>query len=65
MTPAAFRAGRNALGLTQKQLAMLMGYGCKQRITEIERPGRDAVPFRAGRLMEAYLQGYRPPDWPR
>lgn len=62
MTPADFAAGRHALGLTQAQLAAVMGYGNKARISEIERGER--LPPLAERLLRAYLDGYRPDDWP-
>ena len=62
MTPAEFKQARKLLGLTAAQLADLMGYGAAPRIYEIEV--RDAVPPQAARLMAAYLQGYRPADWP-
>ena len=62
MTPADFAAARKRLGLTQAQLAAVMGYGNKARISEIERGER--LPPLAKRLLRAYLDGYRPDDWP-
>lgn len=63
MTREEFRQARKSLGLTQAQIAPLLGYGHKERVSEIERgvssPG-DAVLL----LMEAYLSGYRPKNWP-
>jgi len=63
VTPAQFREARNTLGLTQSQAAAMLGYGSDARISEIERgkrePGASVV-----RLLSAYLDGYRPNDWP-
>lgn len=53
----------NRLGLTQAQLAPLLGYGAASRVSEIANgkrtPGASVV-----RLLRAYLDGYRPDDWP-
>lgn len=54
---------REQLGLTQQQLAAVMGYGDKARVSELERNARQPSPA-AERLLEAYLSGYRPSDWP-
>lgn len=63
MTPEAFRAARKSLGLTQAQAADMLGYGAQSRVSEIERglinPGASVV-----RLLQAYLDGHRPQDWP-
>jgi DNA-binding transcriptional regulator YiaG len=62
--PDKIRNARNALGLTQAELAPLLGYGDVARVSELERgarqPGGAVL-----RLLHAYLDGYRPPDWPR
>lgn len=63
MKPGAVAAARKALGLTQAQLALVMGYGDKVRVSELERGARAASPA-AARLIQAYLDGYRPADWP-
>jgi transcriptional regulator with XRE-family HTH domain len=62
MTGAEFKAAREAWGFTQPQMAALMGYGSSPRISELE--ARDVVKGPPARLMEAYLAGYRPGDWP-
>ena len=62
MTPTEFRNLRRKLGLTQDQLAAVMGYGSQSRISEVE--GGETVPAKAKRLMLAYASGYRPDDWP-
>lgn len=63
MTPAELKQARSDLGLTQAQLAAVLGYAHKIRISELERgvamPGASAV-----LLLRAYLAGYRPLDWP-
>lgn len=64
-TPAEIKEARQSLGLTQAQLAPLLGYGpAKARISELERGARP-VTAAAARLLAAYLAGYRPPDWPK
>lgn len=63
MDPDEIRAARLSLGLTQELMAPLLGYGDKMRVSEIElgrRKPSDAVV----RLLVAYLEGYRPKDWP-
>lgn len=62
MTAEEFRTHRAALGLDQTQMAQVMGYGAKTRISEIENGA--TVPAQAARLMQAYVDGYRPRDWP-
>jgi transcriptional regulator with XRE-family HTH domain len=62
MTPAEFKQARQMLGLSQAELAAVMGYGAQTRISEIE--SRSIVPEQAARLMQAYIAGYRPADWP-
>lgn len=69
MTPAQLRAARHQLDLTLEQMARMLGYqsdtptGLRTMAHKLEtgvRPIRD--PQR--RLVEAYLAGYRPDDWP-
>ena len=63
MTPAAFRAARKQLGLTQAGLAAMMGLASSDVVSKIER---GAFPSGATvqRLLQAYIDGYRPIDWP-
>jgi DNA-binding transcriptional regulator YiaG len=63
MDPTEIRAQRKGLGLTQSQMAHVMGYGDRTRITEIEN-GRNNPSKSAVRLLKAYVDGYRPADWP-
>jgi len=62
MTGAEFRAHRKALGLSGEQMARVMGYGWAAGIYHAEK--RALVPAQAARLMQAYVDGYRPADWP-
>ncbi|EAU45102.1 helix-turn-helix domain-containing protein [Salipiger bermudensis] len=67
MTPAEIREARELLGLTQAELGRLLETdGQTVRRMEMD-PGastfRKPAP-RMVRLIEAYLQGYHPADWP-
>lgn len=66
MTPAEIREARRKLGLSLEQLATLLGYQGEQRrqmMHKIEAGLRDLrEPQR--RLLEAYIEGYRPRDFP-
>jgi transcriptional regulator with XRE-family HTH domain len=61
--PEHFKMVRQALELTQAEMAAMLGYGSRVRIAELEagtrKPNKSVV-----RLLQAYLNGYRPPDWP-
>lgn len=63
MTPDETRTARKHLGLTQAELSSVMGYGDKARVSELERGVKGLSPA-AARLLQAYLEGYRPPGWP-
>jgi transcriptional regulator with XRE-family HTH domain len=66
MTPEEFKAARQSFGLTQAEFAKLVGYEGKrgsQVISDIER-GRSALNETVSRLVQAYLDGWRPDDWP-
>jgi DNA-binding XRE family transcriptional regulator len=62
--PEHFKMVREALGLTQAEMAKMLGYGSRVRVAELEagtrKPSASVV-----RLLQAYLNGYQPPDWPR
>ena len=64
MTPAEIRATREAVGLTQAQLAAVMGLRGHAAVSEWER-GTKNPDGRSVRLLRAYLCGYRPADWPQ
>lgn len=63
MTPAELREARKTLGLDRSELAALVGYSNPNRITEIESGARNPGAA-VERLIKAYLDGYRPADWP-
>lgn len=68
MTPGATfsREARLRLGLTQSQMGQMLGYEgehVRQMVYEIERGQKPLRPCQR-RLLEAYLSGYRPDDWP-
>ena len=67
ISPEEFKAARKALGLTLPQLAVLLDTDPKSlRCIECDPSQsmhRKPAP-RMVRLLEAYLAGYRPPDWP-
>ena len=62
MTPNEIRNARRRLGLTQAQLAAVMGVR-GPTISEWERGARSPGDTSA-RLLQAYRDGYRPDDWP-
>ena len=66
MTPQEFRAIRTRLGLTQVQLARLLGYNRSDRISELERKTNPKpVPGFLDLVMEALDNGFWPKAWPR
>lgn len=67
MTPSQFKQARQSLDLTQSQLGILLDTD-GQSIRRVEMEGdattkRKPAP-RMVRLLQAYLDGYRPTDWP-
>jgi transcriptional regulator with XRE-family HTH domain len=64
MTADEIHLARWRLGLTQAELAAVMGLRRPQTISDwecgVKTPTGVAI-----RLLRAYLDGYRPPDWPR
>lgn len=66
MTPQQLARVRQRLGLTLEQMASMLGYIGEQRrqmMYDLES-GRRAIREPQRRLVEAYLAGYRPKDWP-
>lgn len=66
MTPTEFSRARKKLGLTLEQMAELLGYSgenAKSQVHHLETGRREIRPAQR-RLMEAYLAGWRPSDWP-
>ena len=65
MTPAEIRAARKTLALTQGQLAAVLHLGKRGQstVSEWER-GVKSPSAQTVLLLRAYLDGYRPADWP-
>lgn len=66
MTPAQLKTARKELGLTLSQMATMLGYKGKH-IKTMQRDletGRREIREPQLRLMESYISGYRPIDWP-
>lgn len=63
--PETIREARRKLGLTQSQLAAVLGVDVRT-VKGMEADGTGHRPPRAttARLLQAYLDGYRPADWP-
>lgn len=66
MTPKQLSEARRELGLTLEQMATMLGYaGTQRRQMQYDlESGRRDIREPQRRLVEAYLAGYRPPDWP-
>lgn len=66
MTPIELKEARQKLGLTLSQCANLLGYNgnhANQQVRRMESGERPILEAQT-RLMKAYLEGYRPADWP-
>lgn len=67
MTPENFKTARINLGLSQWQLATLLGLtGAKhtrRRKIEDFETGQQPISGPVSRLITAYLEGYRPAEW--
>lgn len=66
MTPQQLARARERLGLALEAMATMLGYEGRQRRQmqyDLET-GRRVIRDPQRRLVEAYLSGYRPPDWP-
>jgi len=64
MTPAELKAARRTLGLTAKQMAALMDMTV-EGVYRVESATGRKPPVRYVKLLQAYLAGYRPDDWPQ
>ena len=66
MTPAQMARARERLGLSLEAMATMLGYlGEQRRQMQYDlETGRRTIREPQRRLVEAYLAGYRPPDWP-
>jgi transcriptional regulator with XRE-family HTH domain len=66
MSGDELKAIRLRLGLTQRQLAQVLGYGHAMRISDFERgTNRVPIPHHIALLMDAIDKGYRPEGWPQ
>lgn len=67
MTPDDMARARKRLGLTLEELATMLGYqGDQRRQMQYDlETGRRFIREPQRRLIEAYLSGYRPDDWPQ
>lgn len=66
MTGDEMKAARLRLGLTLEQMATVLGYqGAQRRQMQHDlETGRREIREPQRRLAQAYLEGYRPRDWP-
>lgn len=66
MTPIQLREARRKLGLSLEQMAAMLGYDGDHRRQMMHRIeiGERALREPQRRLLDAYLDGYRPHDWP-
>ena len=67
MTPHALAKARKRLGLTLSEMAHMLGYEgehTRSQVHHLETGRRDIRPAQR-RLIDAYLSGYRPDDWPK
>ena len=67
MTSREFKEARQTLGLSLVQMAEMLGLQ-PNHVRRLEFPEdsnqRRPVMEQTRRLVQAYLDGYRPPDWP-
>ena len=67
MTPADLKEARHAMGLSVADLARLLDTDPQtvRRMEQSETANTFRRPApRMVRLVQAYMMGYRPPDWP-
>jgi DNA-binding transcriptional regulator YiaG len=67
MTPDQIKQARHTLGLTLAQMGEMLGYEGNHVRVQMDDLETGRRPLRGcqERLLRAYLDGYRPPDWPR
>ena len=66
MTPAEFTEARRKLGLPAADLAPLIGVSPARAVQTFSdwATGRRQIDAAKALLLRAYLDGYRPADWP-
>jgi plasmid maintenance system antidote protein VapI len=63
MTPIEIKEALQTLGLKHQALAApMLGYGHASRVSDMVN-GKKPVPPAVARLVQAYLDGWRPADW--
>ena len=67
MEPNDIRRARLALGLSQAELGRMLGYQGAHIRVQMEDLETGQKPLRGcqERLLRAYMDGYRPSDWPK
>jgi len=63
MSGAEIAEARKRLGLSQEKLAYMLGFERRHALSSIETGAR-TIRTPQQRLLDAYLAGYRPEDWP-
>ena len=67
MTPKALKEARQSLGLSVAEMAAMLETDAqtvrRMEMASTRSTAREPA-ARMVRLIEAYLSGYRPPDWP-
>lgn len=69
LSPEQFREAQHQLGLSDSELAAVLGYGSpahvrRHKVHDTRLPSYRAPNAQVVRLIRAYLEGYRPADWP-
>jgi len=65
MAAPEFKAIRKRLGLSQMQMATVIGYDLALSVSTLERATNPKpIPHAIALLMRAYDSGYRPDNWP-
>ena len=67
MTPHEIRAARQFVGLPLSHMAVMLGYKGKYTRQMMHHIETGVKPLREPqrRLLQAYIDGYRPTDWPK
>jgi len=66
MTPKELKQARQTLSLTLSQMAAMLGYEGEHAAQQVRKmeAGERSIRGAQARLVVAYLDGYRPNDWP-
>ena len=68
MTPKQFKEARHKLGLSVSEMAKALGVGevqVRRMQVAVGMESHRAVMPTTEKLIRAYLDGYRPADWPQ